>query len=73
MKVGIFTFHRAHNYGAFLQAFALKTYIECLGNEVVFIDYEDKNHHSLYRLFGTINEKGKKRSLCSIIKDFREK
>ena len=70
MKVGIFTFHRAHNYGAFLQAFALKTYIECLGNEVVFIDYEDKNHHSLYRLFGTINEKGKKRSLFSIIKSF---
>ena len=70
MKVGIFTFHRAHNYGAFLQAFALKTYIESLGNEVVFVDYEDKNHHSLYRLFGTINEKDKKRSLFSVIKLF---
>lgn len=68
MKVGILTFHRAHNYGAFLQAFALKTYIESLGNEVFFIDYEDKNHHSLYRLFGTINEKEKKRSLFSVIK-----
>ena len=60
MKVGILTFHRAHNYGAFLQAFALKSYIESLGNEAVFIDYEDKNHHSLYRLFGPINEKNKK-------------
>ena len=68
MKVGILTFHRAHNYGAFLQAFALKSYIESLGNEVVFIDYEDKNHHSLYRLFGPINEKNKKRNLFSIIK-----
>ena len=68
MKVGVLTFHRAHNYGAFLQAFALKTYIESLGNEVVFIDYEDKNHHSLYRLFGTINEKDKKRSVFFIRK-----
>ena len=68
MKVGILTFHRAHNYGAFLQAFALKTYIESLGNKVVFVDYEDKNHHSLYRLFGIVNEKDKKRSLFSVIK-----
>ena len=27
MKVGILTFHDAHNYGAVLQAYALKKYI----------------------------------------------
>ena len=27
MKVGIITFHRARNYGAVLQAYALMTYI----------------------------------------------
>lgn len=51
MKIGILTFHRAHNYGAFMQAFALKTYIESLGHKAVFIDYVDKNHHSLYSLW----------------------
>ena len=27
-KVGIITFHNAHNYGAVLQAYALKKYIQ---------------------------------------------
>ena len=39
MKVGILTFHRAHNYGAIMQLYALKTYIENLGHEVQVIDY----------------------------------
>lgn len=34
MKIGICTFHFAHNYGAMLQAYSLKHYLECLGNEV---------------------------------------
>lgn len=41
MKVGILTFHDAHNYGAVLQAFALKKYIQKLGYEVSIINY----HH----------------------------
>lgn len=41
MKVGILTFHDAHNYGAVLQAFALKKYIQKLGYEVRIINY----HH----------------------------
>ena len=28
MKIGILTFHNAHNYGAVLQAYALKTLIK---------------------------------------------
>ena len=34
MKVGILTFHNAHNYGAVLQAYALKTCVKQLGHEV---------------------------------------
>ena len=41
MKVGILTFHDAHNYGAVLQAYALKKYIQKLGYEVKIINY----HH----------------------------
>lgn len=41
MKVGILTFHDAHNYGAVLQAYALKKYIQKLGYDVKVINY----HH----------------------------
>ena len=41
MKVGILTFHDAHNYGAVLQAYALKKYIGKLGHNVRIINY----HH----------------------------
>lgn len=53
MKVGILTFHRAYNYGAFLQALALKTYIEGLGHNVEIIDYESEEHHRAYAYFNT--------------------
>ncbi len=36
---GILTFHQANNYGAALQAFALKAYCETLGYETHIIDY----------------------------------
>lgn len=39
MKIGILTFHRTPNYGAQLQAFALRKFIESLGHEVHIIDY----------------------------------
>jgi hypothetical protein len=39
-KIGIITFHKAHNYGAVLQAFALKTFLEIKGFSVSFIDYD---------------------------------
>lgn len=39
MKVGILTFHRANNYGAVLQCYALQTYLESLGMDVEVIDY----------------------------------
>ncbi|RKD91997.1 polysaccharide pyruvyl transferase family protein [Mangrovibacterium diazotrophicum] len=39
MKIAILTFHNAHNYGAVLQAWALKTYLATTGNDVEIIDY----------------------------------
>ena len=51
MKVGIFTFHRALNYGAFLQAIALQNYIKSLGHDVDIVDYWPKEHASAYSLF----------------------
>lgn len=39
MKIGILTYHRAHNYGAMLQAYALRTFLQNNGHEVCFIDY----------------------------------
>lgn len=40
-KVGIVTFHRAHNYGAVLQSYALQTYLSeyC---EIKVVDYHSK-------------------------------
>lgn len=39
MKLGILTFHSAHNYGAILQCFGLQEYLKSLGHEVYVIDY----------------------------------
>lgn len=39
MKIGILTFYVADNYGALLQAFASKKYLESLGHDVYIIDY----------------------------------
>lgn len=44
MKTGILTFHRAINYGAFLQAFATKTFLTQQGYEVSMVDYWPEAH-----------------------------
>lgn len=38
------TCHNVYNYGATLQAYALQTYLQSLGNEVEIIDYAPKYH-----------------------------
>ncbi|MDI6711716.1 MAG: polysaccharide pyruvyl transferase family protein [Anaerosomatales bacterium] len=40
MKVGVITFHRALNYGAVLQAYALQQSIERLGYQCEIVDYQ---------------------------------
>lgn len=42
LKIGIFTFHHAHNYGAFLQCYALQETLKSLGHDVNIIDYSPK-------------------------------
>ena len=39
MKIGILTFHRAHNYGAVLQCYALQEVLKGMGHDVEVIDY----------------------------------
>lgn len=52
-KIGIFTFHRAHNYGALLQAYALQTFLE-RSHDVYFIDYYNSNVYNGYKVFKPI-------------------
>lgn len=39
MNIGIVTFHRANNYGAVLQAFALQTFLKNAGHSPYFVDH----------------------------------
>lgn len=51
MKLGIITFHFAHNYGAVLQTYALQSYLEECGHDVCVIDYRPKVLVDSYRVF----------------------
>lgn len=51
MKIGILTFHRADNFGAVIQAYALQEYIKNLGHEVEIIDFRCKSIESHYQVF----------------------
>ena len=51
MKIGILTYHRAENYGALLQAYALMTHLKSLGHDVSFVDYWPKYHSEYFKLF----------------------
>lgn len=54
MKIGIMTFHRAANYGAILQAYALRSVLCKTGNEVDIIDYRCKfieDYYCFVKLF----------------------
>ena len=51
MKIGILTFHRAENFGAVLQCYALQSYLESLGHKVEIIDYRCKAIEEVYYLF----------------------
>ena len=48
MKIGIITFHRAVNYGAVLQAYALQHALEGLGAQAEILDYRNRYIESCY-------------------------
>lgn len=50
-KVGIITFHRAKNYGAVLQAYALEKTIQSFGNPCEIVDYKCENIDNCYKPF----------------------
>lgn len=52
-KAKIITFHNAQNYGAMLQAYALKETLKDLGLETSFVNYQDKNILADYKLIRT--------------------
>ncbi|THC83060.1 hypothetical protein E7X23_22975 [Bacteroides fragilis] len=46
MKIGILTFHDAHNYGAMLQCYALQQFLFKKGYNVEVIDYRPAFYQS---------------------------
>jgi len=70
MKIGILTYHRAHNYGALLQAYALQTYLRKLGHQAEIIDYWPDYHAEDYQLmphFKVLNIKGKVKAILRLV------
>ncbi|MBN8103430.1 polysaccharide pyruvyl transferase family protein [Vibrio vulnificus] len=65
-NIAIMTFHRAHNYGAVLQAYALSKVIMNLGNNVGFLDIQHPKIAEGYRLV----PKFKERTLLSLFKGY---
>ena len=57
MKIGIITFHAAHNYGSMLQAYALQTFLERNGNIVEIINFRPKSQRKGYPLPVCFNSK----------------
>lgn len=52
MRIGILTFHCAHNFGAVLQAYALQEYLLKVGYNVYIIDYKPDYLVDSYKIFG---------------------
>lgn len=57
MKIGIFTFHCAQNYGAVLQAYALQEFLCSIGYDAYIVDYRPDYLLKEYSLFPTLLKK----------------
>ena len=55
MRIPIFTFHCANNYGAVLQCYALQEYLKSLGHEAYVIDYRPDYVVRRYKVFSRRN------------------
>ena len=51
MKIGILTFHRAINYGASLQAYALTKKMNEMGYEAEIVDYRNPHIENMFHNF----------------------
>ena len=70
MKIGVITFHRAINYGAALQTYALQKALTNLGFDSEVIDYRCDYMEELYRLVGGFSTKSFKQNIRSMINFF---
>lgn len=69
MKIGILTFHRAINYGAVLQAYALQKYLVNKNIKVDIIDYRSRVIEESYKPFYyTLTRKNIRSLISDIIK-----
>lgn len=64
-KVGIVTFHRANNYGAVWQAYALQEYVAGKGMDCSIVDY--RCAHLERQVMPTLSEIIKKKSIKSLL------
>lgn len=74
MKIAVLTFHRAENFGAVLQVYALQTYLTKQGYEVRIIDYRSKAIESQYQIFNPSILWSRKNiwiSLCTYLHRFK--
>ena len=55
MKIGILTYHRSQNYGAMLQAVALRHQLEAMGHDARFVDYWPEYHRRMYAIFPAVS------------------
>lgn len=65
MKIAIITFHRALNYGAVLQAFALQKKLEDMGHKAVILDHNNKKIASI----NSVLRIGDNKNIIHIIKE----
>ena len=73
MKVGIITYHRAHNYGAVLQCYALQTVLAAMGHDAYVVDYRQSFIEKLYnpsKIDLIIRHKTQPRALLGLIRVF---
>ena len=73
MKVGIITYHRAHNYGAVLQCYALQTVLAAMGHDAYMVDYRQSFIEKLYnpsKIDLIIRHKTQPRALLGLIRVF---
>ena len=66
-RVGIITFHRAINYGAVLQAYALQSAIESIGGSVEIIDYRCSYLEDNYSLKKRLKNTNSMRSFVAVL------
>lgn len=66
MKTGIITFHRAINYGAVLQTYALQKYLNDNGHDAEVIDYRCDHMESFYKIL-SVRDKSIKQIIRGLI------